>query len=302
MDSIKKLLDLNTYDNYWLHAVAIIAIIVSAVLLIRFSRMVIQKFFLHSSLSIKVDPTRYAFTKNAVSFIIFLLAVMSIFYIIPPLRSLGFTLFAGAGIFAAILGFASQAAFSNIISGIFIVAFKPFRVDDIVAIGTMYTGVVEDITLRHTVIRNFENRRIIIPNSVISNEVIVNSSIVQEKVCMHIEMGISYDSDVNKAIQIITEETIAHPLNIDGRTQEDIDAGAPRLRVKVISWGESSVNIRAWAWSNNPADGFEMRCDLFKSIKERFDKEGIEIPFPHRTLVYKQPKTANDGTQAQKGS
>ncbi len=288
-DFIKNF-DSHLFDGYFVHLAAILITIILALLLTRIVRVIIHKFFVNSSLSLKVDPTRYAFTKNAASFVIFMLAVMTVFYIIPQLRALGLTLFAGAGIFAAIVGFASQAAFSNIVSGIFIVAFKPFRVDDIVSVGTSYSGVVEDITLRHTVIRNFENRRIIIPNSVISNEVIVNASIVQERVCIHLEIGISYDSDIDLAMKIITEETLAHPNNIDPRTPEEVAQGVPRLVVRVLSLGDSAVTIRAWAWANDAGLGFEMKCDLFKSIKQRFDREGVEIPFPHRTLVYKQPK------------
>ena len=122
---------------------------------------------------------------------------------IPKLKSLGVTIFAGAGILAAIIGFASQAAFSNIVSGIFIVIFKPFRVGDIVKISNLYSGIVEDITLRHTVISDFENKRLIIPNSVISAETIHNSNILDNKICNHIWYGISYDSDVDLATSII---------------------------------------------------------------------------------------------------
>lgn len=298
-DFIKNF-DPRSFDGYFMHIVAIIVTIVLALVLGRIVRLLIHKFFFNSSLYLKVDPTRYAFTKNAASLVIFMLTVMTVFYIIPQLRTLGLTLFAGAGIFAAILGFASQAAFSNIISGIFIVAFRPFRVDDVVTIGTSYSGMVEDITLRHTVIRNFENRRIIIPNAIISNEVIVNSSIIEEKVCIHLEIGISYDSDIDLAMKIITEETIAHPNNIDPRTPENLAEDVPRLIVRVLSLGDFAVTIRAWAWAQSSPEGFVMKCDLLKSIKQRFDREGIEIPFPHRTIVYKQPKGSSIETTAQK--
>jgi small conductance mechanosensitive channel len=57
--------------------------------------------------------------------------------------------------------------------------------------------------------------------------------------------------------------------------------------VKVLQLGESSINLRGWAWAQETGDAFIMGCDLYESIKLRFDKEGIEIPFPHRTLVFK---------------
>ena len=63
------------------------------------------------------------------------------------------------------------------------------------------------------------------------------------------------------------------------------------MQVRVISLGEYSVNLRAWAWAINSPEGFEMACDLNESIKKRFDAEGIEIPFPYRTLVHKNQMT-----------
>ncbi len=269
------------------YLLAPLGVILLAFLVTKIFRRIMHRYFEQSSHALKVDPTRYRFFKNAVSFIIFLLAFIVIFYIIPELRTLGVSLFAGAGILAIIIGFASQAAFANIISGIFIVSSKPFRVGDYIKISDDFFGTVEDITLRHTVIRNNENRRIIIPNSVINNQTIINSNIVDEKVCSLIELGISYDSDIDRAIAIIQEETKKHPLFLDNRTEEDKEQGLPEVVVRLMGFGESSVNLRAYAWAATSFDGFVMRTDLFKSIKKHFDKEGIEIPFPYRTIVMK---------------
>ena len=102
------------------------------------------------------------------------------------MKSLGTALFAGAGILAVIVGFASQKAFANIISGIFILISKPFKMSDIIEFTDGKKGVVEEITLRHTIIKDYENRRIIIPNSIISEETIINSNIQDEKIRKHI--------------------------------------------------------------------------------------------------------------------
>lgn len=258
-----------------------------AILLSKVLRNAMNRYMKRSSKTLNVDPTKFSFFKNALRFIIFLVAGMIVFYSIPPLRSLGVTLFAGAGIITAILAFASQAAFSNIISGIFIVIFQPFRVGDLIKIGEIHAGKVVDITLRHTVINNFENRRIIIPNSIISSETIINSTIDDLVVCAFIEIGISYDSDVNLAMEIMREEAMKHPNCIDNRSEESIELGDPQVVVRVLSFGDSSVNLRAWAWAEDSGKAFVMKCDLLKSIKERFDSEGVEIPFPYRTLVFK---------------
>jgi small-conductance mechanosensitive channel len=269
----------------YLIAASVIAIL--AIILSRILRKLIKVYFERSSHILKVDPTRYKFLRNAVSFVVFMLAITLIFYTVPELRTIGITLFAGAGIFAAIIGFASQEAFSNIISGIFIVIFKPFRVGDNIRIGELHQGTVEDITLRHTIINNFENRRIVIPNTVISAQTIVNSTITDEKVCTFIELGISYDSDLEKAIRILREEAENHPGCIDNRSHEEIGSEVPKVIIRVLGYGDSAINLRAYAWANTSREGFAMKCDLFESLKKRFDKEGIEIPYPHRSLVFK---------------
>lgn len=180
------------------------------------------------------------------------------------------------------------AAFSNIVSGVFLAIFKPIRVGDRVKVGSSITGTIEDITLRHTVIKTFENKRVIIPNSVLSNEVIENANLGDEKVCKFVEMSISYDADIDKAMKIMEKQALKHPLCIDNRSKKERDAKEPQVLVKVIGFGDSSVNLRAYVWASDPKSAFFMGCDLNKSIKETFDKEGIEIPFPYRTIVYKK--------------
>lgn len=267
-----------------------LAIILTAIIVTKVFRVIMQRYFERSSAVLRVDITRYKFFKNAVSFIILLVAFIIIFHTIPELRALGVTLFAGAGIIAIIIGFASQAAFANIISGLFIVTSKPFRVGDYIKISDEFFGTVEDITLRHTVIRNNENRRIIIPNAVINNHTIINSNIIDEKVCSLIELGISYDSSIDLAIKIMQDEVMKHPLFVDNRTDEEKAANQPAVVVRVMGFGESSVNLRAYAWAGTSMDAFVMRTDLFKLIKQRFDSEGVEIPFPYRTIVMKEKK------------
>lgn len=234
------------------------------------------------------DITNLKFLKRGVGVLIYLTGIGVSIYMIPQLRVLATTIFAGAGVLAIAIGFASQQALANIIGGVFIVIFKPYKITDRVEIRGTLSGIVEDINLRHTVIRNFQNQRIIIPNSVISNEILVNSNYEDDRITKWIDMGISYDSDIDLARTIMKEEVAAHPLFIDARTEEQIEQGEPLVNVRVISMGESSVNMRAWASTKDAADAFVLGCDLLESIKKRFDKEGIEIPFPHRTIVEKK--------------
>lgn len=245
-----------------------------------------KRLILRSSTEINNDLTNYQFLMHIINALIYMIGFSIAIYSIPELKTLANSLLAGAGILVMALGFASQQALSNIISGIFVVIFKPFRVNDRIKIRELM-GVVEDITLRHTVIRDFENKRIIIPNSLISDEIIVNSNFGNEKICKFIDIGISYDSNITLAKKIMEEEVLNHPFHIDPRTEEQIHKNEKEVIVRVLGLGESAVNLRAWAWAKDSPNAFVLSCDLFESIKMRFDKVGIEIPFPHRTIVYK---------------
>ena len=276
-------------DNKLIYPALFIGILLATFILAYLVNRFFKRLIRRSTEVMKNDPTNYQFLRHAINALIYIIGFSIAIYMMPNLRALASSLLAGAGILAVAVGFASQHALSNVISGIFIVIFKPFRVGDRLKIREL-TGAVEDISLRHTVIRDFQNNRILIPNSVISDEIIVNSDFAEDKICKWIEIGISYDSDIDKAREIMRDEVMLHPLHIDPRTQEQIQNGDPEVPVRVLLLGESSVNLRAWAWAKDAADGFLLQCDLLESIKKRFDKEGIEIPFPHRTLVYKDKK------------
>jgi small conductance mechanosensitive channel len=227
------------------------------------------------------DPTNYKFLGNALTSIIYTIGFIFAIREYPPLKSVAGSLLTGAGILAAIVGFASQQAFSNIVSGIFIVIFKPFRVNDRLKIKDIYMGVVEDITLRHTIIRDFENRRIVVPNTVIASEILINADYDDHKICKFIEIGIAFNSDIEKAKHIMADEIAKHPHYLDPRSELDKENGNPLVQVRVIRFTDFAVILRGWAWAVDNGKAFEMYCDLLESIKKRYDTEGIEIPFPH---------------------
>lgn len=232
------------------------------------------------------DSTNFRFLYYALVATIYLTGFGFAIWNVPFLKHVAQSMLAGAGILAIVIGFASQQALANIVSGVFIVMFKPYRLGDRITVKDTMRGVVEDINLRHTVIRNFENQRIVIPNSIISNEVLINSNYTDDKLCRFINIGISYGSDIDLAKNIMAEEVQNHSLNIDIRAEEDIEKGTPRVTVRVVLLDQSSVNLRAWAWAEDAPSAFVMECDVLESIKKRFDREGIVIPFPQRTISY----------------
>ena len=280
MDKIKDLFP-DKFENIGIF----IVIVIMTIMFEWLARRGFTRFIRKRTEDLQNDPTNYKFLGNALTSIIYAIGLSFAIREYPPLRTVAGSLLAGAGILAAVLGFASQQAFSNIISGIFIVIFKPFRVNDRLKIKEIYSGVVEDITLRHTIIRDFENRRIVVPNTVIASEILINADYDDHKICKFIEFNVGFKSDLDKAKSIMAEEIAKHKNYLDPRTQEDVEKGKPLVDVRLVKMTDFAMILRGYAWSRDNGEAFDMYCDLLESVKKRFDTEGVEIPYPHFVVV-----------------
>lgn len=281
-----KYFDKEMLIDLGIHTGIVLAILLFTILIAK----LVRKAMTRKDHLLSLDSTQYKFMSHFLNGFIYFFGIVLALYSIPALQGLGATIFAGSGVLAIIIGFASQQALANIVSGIFIAVFKPFRLGDRIKVtGKDIIGYVEDITLRHTVIRTFDYKRIIVPNSVISSEVVENANIVDNRTQKHFEMGISYDSDVDRAMAIIKEAALKHPKFLDNRGEEEIADNVEPVIVRLIRFDDSAVILRANIWTKCPLDAFLLGCDLNKSVKEQFEKEGIEIPYPHRTVVHKEP-------------
>ncbi len=267
------------------HQVGIVlAILIGAWLLVKLIKKTMAKRVRFA----KIDSIQYKFLGHFINGFIYFIGIVLAVYSIPSIRGIAAPVFAGSGVLAIIIGFAAQQAFSNIVGGIFIAMFSPFRIGDrLKLVDKNFIGIVEDITLRHTILRTFDYKRIIIPNSVISSEVLENENIIDQKMIKHFEICISFDSDIDKAIGIIEEEALNHRDFLDNRTDEQRKKNEKPVKVRVLGFSEYAVILRAYIWTATPSAAFDLGCDLNKSVKERFQKEGIEIPYPYRTIVAK---------------
>jgi len=280
-------------NKYLEYSILIVVSFSVAWFIAKFLRRAFDFFIKRSSKHLHADPTNFIFLKNSISFICYGIALIWVFTKIPYFKNLGTALFASAGVLAAFIGLASQKAFSNIIGGIFILIFKPFRVGDNIEISGRI-GTVEEITLRHTVIKDYQFRRVVIPNSIMSEDTIINSSITDKKIRKHIDIGIGYDADIEKAEKLIRTIIEAHPNFIDIRTEQEKAEGEVALLIKVISLGDFSVTLRAFAWTANFDSANHLSWDVLRSIKMAFDKHNIEIPYPYRTIVLKDQIKKNN--------
>ncbi len=180
---------------------------------------------------------------------------------------------AAAGILGIVIGFAAQTSVSNIISGFFLIADKPFEIGEAIEIDGQ-GGYVLDISLLSTRIRTFDNRYLRMPNSAVANARIVNLSRYEIR-RLDLSVGIAYKEDVQKALDV---------LNRVIKNNENVLL-EPEPMVVITRFGESSIDFEIRAWIQRAAL-FSTRTELIKSIKNAFDEAGIEIPFPTRTVYF----------------
>ncbi len=253
-------------------------------ILIRITTAVVRYFFrrsLERQGKIVLDETRVSFAQQIVVAAVYIIGVAAILSLIPGMEKVSNSILASAGIGAMAVGLAAQGALSNIVGGMFIIFSRPFKVGDYIMVDDIVKGTVVEITLRHTVIKNSENRMILVPNSTMNSSTIINSSFGETETCAFVEVGVSYNTDLDRAMDVMREEIMKHPLLIDHRTKEEQENGTPQVIIRVITLGDSAITLRAWAWAQTAGNAFALNCDLLKIIKERFDRENIEIPYPY---------------------
>jgi small conductance mechanosensitive channel len=174
-------------------------------------------------------------------------------------------------IVVVILGIALQQSIANLAATIVFMLFQPFKLGELIeANGEM--GTVKEIQLFSTVLVTADNREITIPNAKIQGSNLVNYARLG-RLRGDFEFSVSYSDDLEKAKRAVREVLVA-----DARVFSD-----PPLQVYVKSLDDSSITIKALPWSS-PGDYWSLRWDIPQRVKERFDAEGITIPFPQRDV------------------
>jgi small conductance mechanosensitive channel len=188
-------------------------------------------------------------------------------------------LLAAIGAAGFIVGFALQGTLSNFAAGIMILVYRPYDVGDLVDIGGTF-GKVEAMTIVSTTLRKLDNQKVIVPNNKIWGDIITNATGTSKR-RVDMVFGIGYSDDIAKAQKILEEILANHEAILKD----------PEPVVRVHELGDSSVNfvVRPWVETENYWDVY---WDVTRSVKERFDAEGVSIPFPQRDVHMHQMPAA----------
>jgi small-conductance mechanosensitive channel len=220
--------------------------------------------------------------RNLTKVLVFLIGIMVI------LQSLGISITPiltalGVGGLAAAL--ALQPTLANLFSGLQIIVAKQLHPGDYVKLDSGEEGYVTDVTWRNTTIRALPNNMIIVPNSRMASAIITNYYQPQQETSVLIQVGVSYDSDLKKVEKVTIE--------VGKEIMKEVEGGVPEFEplIRYHTFDDSSINFTVILRTKEYVGQYLIKHEFIKRLHERYDKEGIVIPFPIRTVYMTEEKT-----------
>lgn len=259
-----------------------IALHISLTVLIAIVSMIlIEKIF--KKTNVKSKKIHQQYLARLCQFIIVILAVANIVQVLNPNLNLHSVLLKGSALIVAIMGFAGQTAIADIISGFLISINRPFDIGDRIIAEGLEPGIVEDITLRHTVIRIYDDFRIIVPNSELNSKTLINTSYKnEERRGVHMQFSVSYDTDVQKAMDVIRDCVAESPYTLSVVTNGIAEDSGP---VYFLKFADSALILETTIWINRNTSSYVAITDVNLRVNKAFKEFGIEIPYNYLNVV-----------------
>lgn len=238
-------------------------------------------------LSKKTKAVHLRITKCALNVIIDVIAFYSLAQQFELTKDISKVLLQSGSLILAIATFAAQQALGNVISGISLSVSKPYNVDEKIRViqgGTVIAeGLVKDVTLRHTLIGQFNGETCIVPNSVMDSSVIINTNYT-ENIGNYVEIEIGYGADIEKAISLMQKICIEHELTLNTAANS----------VTASGYTQNGVILKTIIWTQNLNDSFRACADIRIALIKEFNKNGIEIPYQTVTISNYTPPKENE--------
>lgn len=186
------------------------------------------------------------------------------------------------GVGGLAVALALQPTLSNLFSGLQIIASGKVNIGDFVQLEGGQKGFVKDITWRNTTIETGQNNVIIVPNSKMADSIVENFFLADRKLLFNVPLGVAYDSDLEKVERVSIEVARLVLANHTGGIKDF------EPFVRFYQFGPSSIDLKVFLQVQEYADQFLITSEFIKALRKRFTSEGIEIPFPIRTIIQKQ--------------
>lgn len=266
------------YIFYFSKVIHIIVIFSITIATANLSGKIFRDYVQKSELPIPTTGLVYGILKGTILVIGFLIILTVLGISITPLIT-------ALGVGGLAVALALQDTLANLFAGIHILVEKSIRVGDFIKLETGQEGYVEDITWRTTRIRMLPNNIVVIPNSKLAQSIVTNYYLPEKRMSLLIPVSVSYSSDPEKVEKILVEEAKKAVGEVPGLL------GEPEPFVRFIpGFGDSSLDFTLICQVKEFVDQYPVQHELRKRIFKRFKEEGIEIPFPHRTVYLREEK------------
>ena len=231
-----------------------------------------------------LDLMAVKFLAKLVRYCVYIFAFVFYAHFVPALSGLGTASLTSISVITVLVGLAAQNTLGNLVAGISLLFYRPFKLGDrlqVTAPTGLETGRVESLTLGYTLLRTDDNRIVVVPNSLMASQTTINLTGNDPRVVCSVPIGISYDSDIDKARGILLELSSKNP-----KAKEV--CGCP-----VTQLGNSGVVLTLDVWCADALSAIAFKCDLLEQATKRFALEGIGIPLPQMTVVMKNDRHVN---------
>ena len=286
-------------ELFWTHGLRIIIVIVAIYVGLRiFERMIgpvirtAVSAQLEGQPQVEVDKRADTLSHVIYRTVWFVAILVGLLTVLPELGINISALLAGAGLIGLAVGFGAQSLVKDVISGLFILVENQYSKGDVVNIAGI-GGLVDDVNLRRTLLRDLDGAVHTVPNGEIS----VASNLTRSWSRVNLILSVSYGDDLDHVFEVINR--VGKELAEDPEWAKDIIEAPKALGVE--NFGDSGIDIRILG-DTQPIRQWDVMRQLRLRLKKAFDAEGIEIPFPHRTLVTVGQKSADGIVVRQGGS
>jgi small-conductance mechanosensitive channel len=266
------------YSLYLIKTIHILIILSITMAGANLSGKIFRNYIQSSNLPLPTTGLAYGTLKGTILIIGFLIILSTLGISITPLIT-------ALGVGGLAVALALQDTLANFFSGMHILMEKSIRIGDFIKLETGQEGYVDDITWRTSRIRMLPNNVVVIPNSKLAQSIVTNYYLPEKRMSLLIPIGVSYSSDPDQVEKILVEETKMAVGEIPGLL------GDPEPFVRFIpGFGESSLDFTLICQIQEFVDQYPIQHELRKKIFRRFREEGVEIPFPHRTVYMREEK------------
>jgi small-conductance mechanosensitive channel len=186
------------------------------------------------------------------------------------------------------IGFGLQNLVNNFVSGLILIFERPISIGDVVEVGTLM-GTVKRIGIRSSTIRTFNESEVIVPNSLLVSQELINWTLSDRQRRLDIPVGVAYGTDPQKVIAILQEVAEAHPKVKD----------YPKPFITFDGFGDSSLNFLLRIWAADFSEGLSIKTEVSIQIYKRFKEENIKIPFPQHD-IHIIPQKTEKGSEKQR--